>query len=137
MVNLILGAEGSGKTKQLIDAINAAVKNESGSMVCIEKGSTMRFDLDHHVRLVDAGEYAIDGYPFLKGFISGLHAGNFDISHIFLDNLFKVSHCKDVSQIGPFLDWCEAFSQNNGVSFTFTISGEPDAMPEEIRKFIK
>jgi hypothetical protein len=65
-------------------------------MVCIEKGSTLRFDLDHHVRLVDAGEYAIDGCPFLKGFLSGLHAGNFDISHIFLDNLYKVSHCKDV-----------------------------------------
>ena len=137
MVNLILGPEGSGKTKQLIAAINTAVKNESGSMVCIEKGSTMRFDLDHHVRLIDAGDYSLGGYPFLKGFISGLHAGNFDISHIFIDNLFKVSCCKGTEQIGEFLDWCDAFSNHNGVSFTFTISGEAESMPAEIRKFLK
>ena len=58
MVHIIMGPEGSGKTKMLIDAIHQALKEESGSMVCIEKGSTLRFDVDHRVRLIDAGEYA-------------------------------------------------------------------------------
>ena len=82
MVHIIMGPEGSGKTKRLIDAIHQALKDETGSMVCIEKGHTMRFDVDHRVRLIDAGEYALGSYTFLKGFISGLHAGNFDITHI-------------------------------------------------------
>ena len=40
MVNIVMGPEGSGKTKLLIDAISRALKTESGSMVCIEKGHT-------------------------------------------------------------------------------------------------
>ena len=90
MVNIVMGPEGSGKTKLLIDAISRALKTESGSMVCIEKGHTLRYDVDHRVRLIDASEYSIKSYTLLQGFISGLHAGNFDITHIFIDNLYNL-----------------------------------------------
>lgn len=46
MVKLIMGLKGSGKTKQLVTDINEAVKNETGSMVCIEKGTKLRYDID-------------------------------------------------------------------------------------------
>ena len=94
MVNIVMGPEGSGKTKLLIDAISRALKTESGSMVCIEKGHTLRYDVDHRVRLIDASEYSIKSYTLLQGFISGLHAGNFDITHIFIDSLYKVANCE-------------------------------------------
>ena len=136
MVNIVMGPEGSGKTKLLIDAISRALKTESGSMVCIEKGHTLRFDLDHRVRLVDASEYMLSGYAFLKGFISGLHAGNFDISHIFVDNLYKISHCDDSAQTEAFLNWCDQFAQANSVRFTFTIPGDPERVPGYIAKFL-
>ena len=51
MVKLIMGLKGSGKTKQLVTDINEAVKNETGSMVCIEKGTKLRYDIDIRVRL--------------------------------------------------------------------------------------
>ena len=95
MVNIVMGPEGSGKTKLLIDAISRALKTESGSMVCIEKGHTLRYDVDHRVRLIDASEYSIKSYTLLQGFISGLHAGNFDITHVFIDNLYSLSKSKD------------------------------------------
>ena len=136
MVHIITGLQGSGKTKQLIDSVHEALKNESGSMVCIEKGHTLRFDLDHRVRLVDAGEYMLGSYVFLKGFISGLHAGNFDITHIFIDNLYKVSHCDDPAQTETFLNWCDQFAQANSVRFTITIPGDPDNAPGYITKFL-
>ncbi len=136
MVHIITGLQGSGKTKQLIDSVHEALKNESGSMVCIEKGHTLRFDLDHRVRLVDAGEYMLGSYVFLKGFISGLHAGNFDITHIFIDNLYKVSHCDEPAQTETFLNWCDQFAQANGVHFTITIPGDPDNAPGYIAKFL-
>ena len=136
MVHIITGLQGSGKTKQLIDSVHEALKNESGSMVCIEKGHTLRFDLDHRVRLVDAGEYMLGSYVFLKGFISGLHAGNFDITHIFIDNLYKVSHFDDPAQTETFLNWCDQFAQANGVHFTITIPGDPDNAPGYIAKFL-
>ena len=67
MVKVIMGLKGSGKTKQLIDAINTSIKAESGSMVCIEKGNALTFDIDYRVRLIDASEYDIGNYLFLKG----------------------------------------------------------------------
>lgn len=110
MVNIVMGPEGSGKTKLLIDAISRALKTESGSMVCIEKGHTLRYDVDHRVRLIDASEYSIKSYTLLQGFISGLHAGNFDITHIFIDNLYNLSRSKDPVETENFLDWCNLFS---------------------------
>ena len=56
MVKLIMGLKGSGKTKQLVTDINEAVKNETGSMVCIEKGTKLRYDIDIRVRLIDYQE---------------------------------------------------------------------------------
>ena len=59
MVKLIMGLKGSGKTKQLVTDINEAVKNETGSMVCIEKGTKLRYDIDIRVRLIDDQEYSM------------------------------------------------------------------------------
>ena len=136
MITLLIGKKGSGKTKRLIDAIHQALKDETGSMVCIEKGHTMRFDVDHRVRLIDASEYASGSYTFLRGFLSGLHAGNFDITHIFVDNLYKIARSKDPVETENFLDWCSLFSAEKGVAFTFTIPGEPGDAPDYIARFM-
>ena len=136
MVNIMMGPEGSGKTKMLINAINTSVKNERGSMVCIENGDALRFDVDHRVRLIDASEYTSGSYTFLRGFISGLHAGNFDISHIFVDNLYKVARSKDPVETENFLDWCNLFSAENGVAFTFTLADDPSNPPEYIARYM-
>ena len=135
MVKVIMGLKGSGKTKQLIDSINTAIKTESGSMVCIEKGSALTFDIDYRVRLIDASEYDIGNYTFLKGFISGLHAGNFDISHIFIDGLYKLSGTKDPAETAEFLAWCENFGTVNKIAFTLSISDDPAVLPESITKY--
>ena len=135
MVKAIVGLKGSGKTKQLIDSINTAIKTESGSMVCIEKGSALTFDIDYRVRLIDASEYDIGTYTFLKGFISGLHAGNFDISHIFIDGLYKLSGSKDNDETAAFLAWCEEFGKVNKLEFTISVSEDPANLPESITKY--
>ena len=136
MVKVIVGLKGSGKTKQLIDSINTAIKTESGSMVCIEKGSALTFDIDYRVRLIDASEYDIGNYTFLKGFISGLHAGNFDISHIFIDGLYKLSGSKDPDETAAFLAWCETFGKANKMEFTLAISDDPANLPESVTKYM-
>ena len=136
MVKVIAGLKGSGKTKKLIDSINTAVKSESGSMVCIEKGSALTFDIDYRVRLIDAGEYDIGSYTFLKGFISGLHAGNFDISHIFVDGLYKLAGTNDVEETAAFVEWCEKFGEANKMEFTLSVSEDPANLPESVKKYI-
>ena len=136
MVNIMMGPEGSGKTKLLIGALNQAVQRESGSIVCIEKGDTLRFDVDHKVRLIDIKEYAYGGYPFLRGFISGMYAGNYDISHVFVDNLCKIAHSKEDRQIENFLDWLDRFSEKNEVKFTVTMTGDADTATDEMKRYL-
>ena len=41
MIHVIMGLKGSGKTKKLIDSINAAVEQASGDVVCIEYGKKL------------------------------------------------------------------------------------------------
>ena len=120
----------------VLDVYKRQVQRESGSIVCIEKGDTLRFDVDHKVRLIDIKEYAYGGYPFLRGFISGLHAGNFDITHIFIDNLYKLSQDSDPKETENFLDWCSVFSAENSVAFTLTIAGEAKDAPEYIARYM-
>ena len=54
MVRLIMGANGAGKTKQLIELIHTSVESESGSVVCIEPKGDMTYDVSYNVRLVNA-----------------------------------------------------------------------------------
>ena len=77
MVRLIMGEKGTGKTKKLIELINASAAEENGNVVCIEAKSTMTFDIHYHVRLISADEYQITTYEGLRGFVSGLYAGNY------------------------------------------------------------
>ena len=91
MVRLIMGEKGTGKTKKLIEMINTTAQEDNGSVVCVEAKSTMTFDLHYHVRLISAYEYDLSNYEALRGFLFGLYAGNYDISHIFIDNLFNIT----------------------------------------------
>ena len=78
MVKLIMSGSGEGKTKQLITLMEEAAETEVGCMVCIEPTRNMSFNLRHQTRMVDASEFAIDSFENLRGFISGLYAGNYE-----------------------------------------------------------
>ena len=136
MVKLIMGLKGSGKTKQLVTDINEAVKNETGSMVCIEKGTKLRYDIDIRVRLIDYQEYSMGSPSFLKGFISGLYAGNYDISQVFIDNLCKTIGREVDKDTENFLNWLDAFGEKNNIKFTVTISADTSLATEGMRKFL-
>ena len=136
MVRVIMGVKGTGKTKQMIELINTAAKNESGSVVCIEHGSKLTYDIHYQIRLIEAKEYAITSFDMLKGFISGLHAGNYDITKVFIESLTKLV---DVSAEDPsveqFLDWLNKFGEKNGIRFTVTISADAALASEGVKKY--
>lgn len=136
MVRLIMSGSGEGKTKQLLELMNNAADKETGCMVCIEPHRNMSFNLRHQTRLIDASEYAIGSFEALRGFICGLYAGNYDISHIFIDNLYKVSGSSDDRKVGEFLEWLDKFSSPLGLKCTITISANPDTATDLMRKYM-
>ena len=83
MIQLIIGNRGSGKTKKLIEAVNAAAESSNGNVVCVEQGPALKFDLTHKVRLVDTVVYGIAGYDTFYGLLAGICAGNYDVTDIF------------------------------------------------------
>ena len=135
MVRLIMGANGAGKTKQLIELVHAAVESESGSVVCIEPSADMTYDISYNVRLVNASEYNVDSFDCLRGFLCGLYAGNYDISHVFVDNLCKIAGSK-LKDVEEFLAWLDRFSEKNSVKFTVTISASEDMATEGLRHYL-
>lgn len=136
MIRVIMGKKGTGKTKQMIDMINEAVQSEHGNVVCIEKGSKLTFDIHYQIRLVDSSEYDVANFTALKGFISGLHAGNYDITHIFIDSLTKIVPTEPTdASVEDFLDWLNSFSEKNNIKFTVTISADADLATEGVKKY--
>ena len=135
MIKVIMGLKGSGKTKQLITAIHEAVASEQGDVVCIEYGKKLTYDVNYRVRLVDAKEYGVTNMDVLKGLISGLHAGNFDITHIFIDNLYKtIGQCDDHGE--AFINWCAAFAAANNMKITMTVSDDVTTAPESVKQYL-
>ena len=135
MIKVIMGLKGSGKTKKLIDSINEAVKQASGDVVCIEYGKKLTYDVNYRVRLVDSEEYAISNSDMLKGFLSGLHAGNFDITNIYIDNLYKTIGA-DRANGEEFVAWCAKFAETNNMNITITISDDVALASEEVKKYL-
>ena len=135
MIRVIMGKKGSGKTKQMIDMINNAVQTEHGNVVCIEKGNKLTFDIHYQIRLVEASQYDIANYTALKGFVSGLYAGNYDITHIFIDSLTKIVGSECDNETEKFLDWLNNFGEKHNIKFTITISDDESLAPEGIRKY--
>ena len=135
MIQIIMGLKGSGKTKKLIDSINEAVASAQGDVVCIEYGKKLTYDVNYRVRLVDSKEYGINNLDMLKGFLSGLHAGNFDITNVYIDNLYKTIGA-DRAAGEAFILWCAAFAEANNMNITVTVSDDPALASEEVKKFL-
>ena len=135
MIRVIMGLKGSGKTKKMIDSIHDTLAHATGDVVCIEYGKKLTYDVNYKVRLVDSKEYAIVGANMLKGFLSGLHAGNFDITHVFIDNLYKTIG-NDKAEGEDFIKWCAQFAAANNMNITITVSDDPEAASDEIKQYL-
>ena len=136
MVSIIMGLKGSGKTKKLVELVRAAVNEETGDVVCIEKERKLTYDIPYQARLIDAGNYDIGSYEFLKGLICGIHAGNYDITHFFIDNFYKLVNDKSPEALEVFLTWLEKFSDQEKISFVISISADPATVSESVKKYL-
>ena len=135
MIKVIMGLKGSGKTKKLIDSIHATLETAHGDVVCIEYGKKLTYDVNYRVRLVDSQEYGISNVDMLKGFLSGLHAGNFDITHVFIDNLYKTIG-NDRAAGEAFMAWCATFAAENNMEITMTVSDDAELASEAVKQYL-
>jgi len=136
MVKLIVGVKGTGKTKTLIDMVNSALEKSSGRVVCIEKGQKLKFDVKYQARLVNTTEYNICGSDALYGLMCGIHARDYDTTHIFIDSALKMC-AEDIEDFTRFLKLADKISDKNNFQCIITASVSPESLPEEIIKYIE
>lgn len=132
MVTLIIGKKGTGKTKKLIDLANETVAASSGNVVVIEKGAKLTYDINHKARLIDSDAYAISGYDMMFGFLSGICAGNYDVSDILVDSTFKI--CPEaIEGLEEFIVKINKLAETSETKFTFLISAAESDLPEGLK----
>lgn len=136
MIKVIMGSRGTGKTKKMIDIVNKAVNEEAGNVVCIEKGQNLRYNLKFSVKLIDVSDYPMElNYDTVFAYICGVYSGNYDITHIFIDSLYKLAGDDNADHAAEFLAKLERFSEATGIKFTIMISADVATAPEGISKF--
>ena len=133
MIKLIVGTKGTGKTKAMIDSINAVTKTTNGNVVVVEKSMQLTYDIDHAARLIDLDRYNVAGYDMMFGFVAGVLAGNYDITELYTDGLLKVVD-KDLTGLAKFLADVEAAAGDTNV--TITLSTAEETLPEEVKKYL-
>ena len=121
MVKLIIGVKGTGKTKSLINLVNEAAAATNGTVVCIEKGTGLRFDVKHTVRLINTNEYLIFDCEALYGFIAGILASNHDVTDVFVDSALKIAN-NEIDKFDEFVKKVDELSEKVGVNIVMTSS---------------
>ncbi len=132
MVTLIIGKKGSGKTKKLIALANETAAASAGNVVVLEKGAKLTYDITHKARLIDTDAYEISGYDMLFGFLSGICAGNYDVSDILVDSTFKICPTA-VEGLEGFVTKINKLAEASETKFTFLISAAEAELPEGLK----
>lgn len=135
MLKLIVGVKGTGKTKTLINLVNGALEVTKGDVVCIEKGTKLRYDIKPSARLIDVDEYKIADAQSLYGFIAGIMASNHDVTDLFIDGTLKICN-HDIASFETLTHELAAFVEKFGLNLTMTVSMREEDIPESIRPML-
>lgn len=135
MLKLIIGVKGTGKTKALINTVNEAAEKSQGTVVCIEKGIGLRFDVKYSVRLINTNEYLIFDADALYGFIAGILASNHDVTDVFVDSALKIAN-DDRTAFDTLVKEIDELAAKVGVNVVMTSSIPVEEASDTVKKYI-
>ena len=136
MIKVIYGAKGTGKTKMMIDAANAAVKEAKGHLIFITDSKRYMYDLEREVRFIDTSEYDVAGEAALCGFIKGVIAGNHDNEYVFIDGVVRIAG-KPVQELAAFFYMLDKVAKNNNMIITVAVSAAKEDLPDFVTKYLE
>ena len=135
MIKVIHGAKGTGKTKMMIDAANAAVKDAKGHLIFITDSKRCMYDLEREVRFIDTSEYDIAGESALCGFVKGVIAGNNDNEYVFIDGVVRIAG-KPVQELAAFFYMLDKVAKDNKMVITVSVSADAEELPDFVTKYL-
>ena len=135
MIQLIVGRKGKGKTKQLLDKVNAEIKTVSGNIAYLDKSTKHMFELNNKVRLINVTDYLITNSDEFIGFICGILSQDHDLQQMYLDSFLKIA-CLEGKDVTSVIDKLEKIGNVFGVDFFISISLDEDEMPADMKSKI-
>ncbi len=129
MIQLIIGAKGSGKTKKIIDQANDALLSAKGNVVFISNVAKYSQGININIRFVAAEEFDLKTDVELIGFVRGLIAGNSDIETIFIDGIARIVG-KRAKESEALYKTLADISEKYKVNFVVSVSEEAENVPE-------
>lgn len=135
MIKIICGPKGSGKTKRIIDAANAAVETAKGHLIFITDTKRYMYDLRREIRFVDVTDYAVAGEDALCGFVKGAIAGSYDNEFVYIDGVARIAgkQLKDMAQLFYMI---EKVSEMRAITTYITCSCEEKDLPDFAKKYL-
>ena len=136
MIKVNIGLKGSGKTPKLIQAVNAAIDVEKGNVVCITEGNRLMHDISNKARMVNTESFDIRSIEMFEGLLCGIIAQDYDVTHIFIDSIFKSVPTATMDELEAFIENLEALEEKFNVSFTILISADEKEAGPNLKKYI-
>ena len=135
MIKLIIGVKGTGKTKTLINMVNEALAASKGEVVCIEKGTKLRFDIKHEARLINTNDYLVFDAQSLFGFVAGILASNHDVTDLFIDSALKICN-EDLNAFEKLVTEFDELAAKADVNIVVTASLADDIATDTLKKYL-
>lgn len=135
MIQIIAGRKGKGKTKQLLDKVNAEIKTAHGNIVYLDKSSKHMYELNNRIRLIDVSEFNLQSSDEFIGFICGLISQDHDLEQMYLDSFLKIAKLED-KDVEETLTRLEEISGKYSVDFILSISLDEEEFPESAKSKI-
>ena len=135
MLKIIIGVKGTGKTKMLIEEVHKALDVTKGDVVCVERGTTLRYSISHKARLVDADEYGINNAGAVYGFVAGILASNHDVTDLFIDHTYNLCQ-RDNEAFENLLIRLDRLSNKLGVNIILTSSIPAEEATETMKSYL-
>lgn len=129
MIKLIIGNEGTGKTKRLLDAANNAVADAKGHIVYLDKSGRHMFEINNKVRLIDVSEFGFQTSDEFFGFVNGIISQDRDIEQFYFDSFKKLANI-EVSDLDVILKKFDEISSKYNISFFIAMSAEEKDIPD-------
>lgn len=135
MVQLIVGKKGKGKTKQLLDKVNGAIKTAEGNIVYLDKSTKHMYELNNKIRLIDVSSYPLTTTDEFIGFLLGIISQDHDLQEMYLDSFLKIAllEGKDITEA---LKKLTVLSDTFGVNFVLSVSMDKEDIPEALHENI-
>lgn len=133
MVEFIVGREGKGKTRHLLDKVNTEIKDAQGNVVYLDKSSKHMFELNNKIRLIDVPEYLVTDSDEFIGFICGIISQDHDLQKMYFDSFLKIA-CVEADELEKVIEKIEKISEKFHVDFVISVSRDESELPENMRK---